>query len=332
VLVTGGSRGLGFAAARRFVLAGANVAICARDMEELARARRALRQVAHRAASKLGGVAPRVVAFRVDVTDEAAVKWLVEQTRGALGGVDVLVNCAVEIAVGPLEAMTEKDFEQAFRGIFLALYHPTMAVIPRLRAQGSGRIVNVTSVAGKLPLPHNATYVVGKWAVTGFSAVCTAELRKYGIRVSTVMPPPLRNGAWMNAGYKGQADAELTWFVRALSSRLLSIDPERAARAIVSAARYGDAESMVSPSSWLLTRAYALWPGLTCSILAAMERWTMPATPLGARAAPPASGAEILAASEDPRVHRVARKGRAAGERYLQPLAAKLNEQGKLVR
>lgn len=332
VLITGGSRGLGFAAARRFLLEGAEVAICARDSAELERARSALLEVAHARASELSTEAARVVAFRADVTDEAAVEWLVEETRSVLGGIDVLVNCAVEIAVGPLEALTVKDFEQAFRGIFLATYCPTMAVLPHLRAQGHGRIVNVTSVAGKVPIPHNASYVVGKFAATGFSAVCATELRKYGIRVSNVMPPPLRNGAWMNAGYKGRVEEELAWFVTALSSPFVSIDPERAARAIVEAARYGDAEVMVSPSAWLQSRAYSLFPGVASAVLAAYERLGMPSTPLGARAAPVASGAEILATSADERVQRVARRGKAAAERYLQPLASKLDEQGRLAR
>jgi NAD(P)-dependent dehydrogenase (short-subunit alcohol dehydrogenase family) len=332
VLITGGSRGLGFAIARRFLEEGAEIAICARNLDELERARAELRQLAHELARRERREAGRVLALRADVTDEHAVDWLVAETRASLGGLDVLVNCAVEIAVGPVEAMTAKDYFQAFNGIFLATYHPTMAVVPHLRAQGAGRIVNVTSVAGKVPIPHNATYVVGKFATTGFSAVCRAELRKYGVFVSTVMPPPLRNGAWMNAGYKGDADEELAWFVRALSSPFVSIDPERAARAVVEAARYGDAETMVSPSSWLQSRIYALLPGLTSGLLAALDRYGMPATPLGARAAPVTSGAEILASSDNPSVRRVARRGRAAGERYLQPVAARLDADGKLAR
>jgi NAD(P)-dependent dehydrogenase (short-subunit alcohol dehydrogenase family) len=331
VLITGGSRGLGFATARLFLREGAEVAICARDPGELERARAELRTIAHEVALERGEEAPRVVAFRADVTDQAAVDWMVAEVRSVLGGLDILVNCAVEIAIGPLEAMTAKDYEQAFRGIFLAMYYPTMAVVPQFRAQHAGRIVNVTSIAGKLPIPHNATYVVGKYATTGFSAVCNAELRKYGIRVSTVMPPPLRNGAWMNAGYKGQADEELAWFVRALSSPFLSIDPERAARAIVEAARHGDVETMVAPSSWLQSRAFALFPELTSTLLAVMDRYGMPATPLGARAAPAASGAEILATTDNPRVHLVARDAKAAAENYLQPLAANLDDDGKWI-
>lgn len=325
VLVTGGSRGLGFAAARSFVRAGAHVAICARDDEELARARSLLVDEAARFG---GDEAPQVVALRADVTDERAAERLVAETIRQLGGLDVLVNCAVEIAVGPVEAMTSKDFEQAFRSIFLALYQPTQAVLPHMRAAGQGRIVNVTSVAGKFPIPHASTYVVGKNATTGFSTVLATELRKYGIRVSTVMPPPMRNGAWMNAAYKGQAEEELSWFAAALGLPFGSINPERAARAIVRAARDGDAEVMVAPVSWLLSRFHALFPGLSISLAALAERHLLPATPLGARALPAQPGAEILIDAATPGVRRAVRMGRKYGERYLQPVAAKLNGAG----
>lgn len=322
VLVTGGSRGLGFAAARLFVRAGAHVAICARDPEELARARARLIDEPRQAGARERAT---IVAVRADVTDERATEAMVEEVRRELGGIDVLVNCAVEIAVGPLEAMTAKDFEQAFRGIFLALYHPTQAVVPHMRAAGRGRIVNVTSSAGKTPVPHASSYVVGKHATTGFSEVCAAELRKYGIRVSTVMPPPMRNGAWMNAAYKGEAEAELAWFAGALGMPLSSIDPERAARAIVEAARYGHAESTVAPISWLHLRLHALFPGLSLALAAAADRRLLPATPLGARAAPAQPAAEILTTSTSPRVQKVARQGKRVGEHYLQPVAARLN-------
>lgn len=321
VLITGGSRGLGFAAARRFIEAGADVAIAARDEPQLDSAVHALRQHADAL-----GLAPTLVGLPADVSDAARAAWLIERARAELGGLDVLVNCAVEISVGPLEALTSADFEQAFRGIFMALYQPTMAAVPYFRAQRHGRIVNVTSIAGKLPIPHNAAYVVGKFATTGFSAVCAAELRKYGIRVSTVMPPPLRNGAWMNATYKGEAERELEWFVRALSSHAISIDPERAAKAIVNAARYGYAETMVAPSSWLQSRFYALLPEFTTALFAAMDAHRMPKPPLGARAAPPASGAELVATASDPAFRRLVRRSKPAAEQYLQPLAVLLED------
>jgi NAD(P)-dependent dehydrogenase (short-subunit alcohol dehydrogenase family) len=326
VLITGGSRGLGFAAARLFVDAGADVVICARDAVQLERAEQALREIARTSKSNTNGDSgSRIVALRADVTDPRATEMMVAQALLALGGIDVLVNCAVEIAIGPLEAMTAEDFEQAFQGIFFAVYHPMMALLPHMRARKAGRIVNVTSVAGKALIPHNSTYVAGKFATTGFSQVSAAELRKYGIYVSTVMPPPLRNGAWMNAGYKGNSEQELFWFARALHSPLTSVDTERAARAIVQAARYGDVELMVSPTAWLHSRLHSLFPGFSVALAAAAEARFMPKTPPGARALPAASAEQILTTSTNPDVQSAARNAQRDAEHYLQPLALRID-------
>jgi len=321
VLITGGSRGLGFAAARRFVLEGADVAICARNTAELERASALLREIAH---STHGDRVPRVVAIDADVTDPVATKRLVAQVNAELGRIDVLVNCAVEITIGPLDALTRADFEAAFRGIFFALYEPTMAVLPQMKARRFGRIVNVTSVAGKVPVPHSATYVAGKFATTGFSAVCAAELRKSGVRVSTVLPPPLRNGAWLNGRYKGTAEQELAWFAQGLQSRLISANPERAARAIVRAAREGGVEYFVAPSALLQARLYALFPSLATALAALIERSAMPPSPLGARAIPALTGEEIVSNTRNPRLRRIARAARRDAESYLQPAARKI--------
>ena len=198
-----------------------------------------------------------------------------------------------------------------------------MAVLPHMKARGFGRIVNVTSVAGKAPIPHAGAYVAGKFAATGFSAVCAAELRKYGILVSTVLPPPLRNGAWLNASYKGLADEELAWFARALQSPLTSADPERAAQAIVEAARWGDAERMVTPSSFLQARLHALWPNLSVALAGFLDGRLPPAPP-GAAALPAFSGEELVMRSTHPALRRITRSARRDAERYLQPVADKL--------
>jgi len=323
VLITGGSRGLGFAAARRFVRAGADVAICARNAGELERAAGVLREIARQTARAR---IPRIRTIVADVTDPEAVKRLISDVSTAFGRVDVLVNCAVEIAIGPLDALSTADFERGFRGIFFALYEPTMAVLPQMRARGFGRIVNVTSVAGKAPVPHSATYVASKFATTGFSAVCAAELRKYGIRVSTVLPPPLRNGAWLNGSYKGLAEQELSWFARGLQSRLTSADPERAARAVLRAAREGGVEYMVTPSSFLQSRLHSLFPALSVALAAFVERRAMPHSPLGARALPALSGEEIVSSTNEPAIRRIARAARRDAESYLQPGALKIPE------
>ena len=193
-----------------------------------------------------------------------------------------------------------------------------------MKARHFGRIVNVTSVAGKAPIPHNGTYVAAKFATTGFSAVCAAELRKYGIRVSTILPPPLRNGAWLNGRYKGLADEELSWFTRALQSPLTSADPERAAHAIVEAARYGDVERMVTPTSFLQARLHALWPSLSIALAAYLDVRSLPASPPGAAALPAFSGEELVTTSTDPALRRITLAARRDAQRYLQPIAEKL--------
>lgn len=324
VLLTGGSRGLGFAAARRFVRQGADVAICARDEAELDRASAALRDIAQSVArARNRGTVSKVVALRGDVTDRRAAAHLMQAVVAQFGRIDVLVNCAVEIAVGPVEALNATDFQHAFRAIFFALYQPIMAALPHMKARRFGRIVNVTSVAGKAPIPHNAAYVAGKFATTGFSAVCAAELRKYGIRVSTVLPPPLRNGAWLNGSYKGVPEEELSWFARALQSPLTSANPERAAKAIVEAARFGDVERMVTPLSFLQARLHANWPSLSIALAAFLDRRFMPRLPPSGRVLPAASGEEIVSTSQNPRVRRIARAAQRDAQKYLQPGAAK---------
>jgi len=322
VLVVGGSRGLGFAAARRFLREGADVAICARSEAELTRAVGALRDVAE-TMRDTAGEAPKVLSLCADVTETQAASAMIEKVIAEFGRVDVLVNCAVEVTIGPLEALTAEDFEQAFRGIFFAVYRPTMAVLPHMKARGFGRIVNVSSVAGKAPVPHSGTYVAGKFAATGFSAICAAELRKYGICVSTIFPPPLRNGAWLNGSYKGLAEEELTWFARSLHSPLTSADPERAARAIVEAARFGDVERMVTPSSFLQARLHALCPSLSIALAAFLDA-RLPNTPPGAAALPAFSGEELVTHSGMPALGRVSRAARREAQRYLQPVADKL--------
>jgi NAD(P)-dependent dehydrogenase (short-subunit alcohol dehydrogenase family) len=324
VLIMGGSRGLGFAAARRFLREGADVAICARDETELARAAGELRAIAE-SLPRPSGLRPKVLTLCADVTDAQGATSTIDSAVAGLGQIDVLVNCAVEITIGPLEALTTEDFEQAFRGVFFAVYQPTMAVVPHMKGRHFGRIVNVTSVAGKAPIPHAGTYVAGKFAATGFSAVCAVELRKYGIRVSTVLPPPLRNGAWLNARYKGLADEEMAWFTHALQSPMTSADPERAAKAIVEAARWGDVERMVTPTSFLQARLHALWPSLYVALTGLLDARSLPASPPGAAALPFFSGEELVTTSESPTLRRVTRAAQRDAQRYLQPIADKFS-------
>lgn len=176
-LVTGASRGLGFLLARELAAQGCRVAICARDPEELGRARAALEREG-----------AQVLAVPCDVADRVQVERLVADTVARFGSLDVLVTNAGVIQAGPLGTMRVEDFEDALAVMFWGVVLPTLAALPHLRA-GRGRIVTITSIGGKIASPHLLPYDCAKFAAVGFSEGIGAELAREGIRVTTVVPP-----------------------------------------------------------------------------------------------------------------------------------------------
>src|SRR5437660_2651148 len=255
VLVTGGSRGLGLVLAREFADEGANVAICARDPAELERAR-----------GDLTGRGARVFAFPCDVTERAQVKELVEVVTRRFGGIDVLVNNAGVIQVGPLEVMTLEDFEQAMAVHFWGPLYATLAVLPQMRQRRQGRVVNISSIGGKLSVPHLVPYSASKFALAGLSDGLRAELAKDNVLVTTVFPGLMRTGSPRNATFKGRHRAEYAWFAISDALPVTSIRAGRAARQIVEACRYGEAEVVLSVQAKLAVTFHDLFPGLTADI------------------------------------------------------------------
>ena len=260
-LVTGGSRGLGLLIARRLAREGCQLAICARDEQELEWARRDLEQ---RGA--------QVVTVRCDVSDREQVERMVAEVLARYGRVDVLVNNAGVIQVGPIESMTLRDFEDAMGVMFWGVVYPTMALLPGMRARGSGRIVNVTSIGGKLSTPHLLPYDCAKFAAVAFSEGLHAELARDGISVTTVVPGLMRTGSGLNAFFKGQPEKEYLWFGPAASLPFISMDAERAADRIVQATRRGEGEVILSLPAALAARFHGLFPGLTADILGVVNR------------------------------------------------------------
>ena len=177
-LVTGGSRGLGLLIARELATEGCRVAICARDAEELRRAEEDLR--AH------GAAGPLVLVC--DVTDQAQVERLVAEVQARLGPIDVLVNDAGIISVGPAETMHVQDYADAMAVMYWGVVYPTLAVLPRMLARRRGRIVNITSIGGKVAVPHLLPYCTANFSAVGFSEGLRAELRGKGVTVTTIAP------------------------------------------------------------------------------------------------------------------------------------------------
>jgi len=260
-LVTGGSRGLGLVLARELARAGAKVAICARDEAELARARADLRA---------GGA--DVLALTCDLRVHEEVDAMLAEVRERLGPVDVLINNAGVIQVGPAEEMTLEDYDEAMRVHFWGPLAVTHGVLPDMRRRGGGRIVNITSVGGKISVPHLLPYCASKFALVGFSEGLRGALAKHGIYVTTVCPGLMRTGSPRNAWFKGQHREEYAWFSISDAMPLLSMAAGRAARRILDACRDGDAELVMPLNTLVAVKLNALFPGAGAGVMAVAER------------------------------------------------------------
>jgi NAD(P)-dependent dehydrogenase (short-subunit alcohol dehydrogenase family) len=261
VLITGGSRGLGLVLAREFAAEGARIAICARDADELAAARQDL--------ESLGA---EVFDAICDLRNQDEVNQLVEDVRTRFGQIDVLVNNAGVIQVGPLEVQTQKDFEDAMAIHFWAPFYTMKAVLPEMRERGDGRIVNIASIGGKIAVPHLAPYCASKFALVGLSSAMHMELAKENIFVTTVCPGLMRTGSHINAYFKGQNKKEFALFSLSNALPISSINAERAARQIISASRRGDAEAIITIQAQFAAKMHNLFPEFTSEILALVNQ------------------------------------------------------------
>jgi NAD(P)-dependent dehydrogenase (short-subunit alcohol dehydrogenase family) len=234
VVITGGSRGLGLVLARQFAAEGARLCLLARDAAELARA----------AEQFPPGL--EVMTVRCDIRRRADVRAAVDVILERWGVVDILINNAGVIQVGPLEHMTAEDFENAMATHFWGPLHLMFEIVPAMRRRGFGRIVNITSIGGRIAVPHLAPYCASKFALVGLSDAVRTELDQYGIRVTTVSPGLMRTGSPRKASMKGRHEAEYAWFAISDSLPGLSTSAENAARQIVEACRYGDPELTIT--------------------------------------------------------------------------------------
>lgn len=266
-LVTGGSRGLGLLIAQELGARGCQVMICARDSGELQEAERLLRARGVEAAGTV-----------CDIRDPDAGRHLLDAVEKRFGQLDIVVNNAGIIQVGPMEALTERDFENAWQTMFAGPLRLISAVLPGMRERHSGTIVNIASIGGRIPVPHLLPYVAAKHALAGFSSGLRAELAADGVSVTTVVPGLMRTGSHRAARFSGQSRREYAWFATAASLPLLSGSADRAARAIVRAAEHRRPELVFTPAAKLACRAYALAPATTTRLLGVAARLLPSAT------------------------------------------------------
>jgi NAD(P)-dependent dehydrogenase (short-subunit alcohol dehydrogenase family) len=248
-LVTGGSRGLGYLIATELLRRGAKVAFCARNVDEVLRAEERLRLVSS-----------SVKGFSCDLTKQEDCMRFIDDALRQFGRIDVLVNNAGIIVSGPVDTMTQGDFEEQMKVHFWGPYFLTEGARKEMVQRGAGRIVNISSIGGKIPVPHLLPYVASKFALRGYSEGLRSELKRENIIVTTVCPGLMRTGSQSRAFFKGDPTSEYSWFRGISAIPGLSISAEAAARRIVDALERGDAEVVLGPAAKAADLFYAVAP------------------------------------------------------------------------
>jgi short-subunit dehydrogenase len=272
-VITGGSRGLGLAIAHRFGQAGLKLVLAARNEEELESARQSLLQA--------GSVQheDNILLVSCDLTDPTQSENLIAETIRAFGRIDLLINNAGIIEVGPFLNQPLEAYDRAMQTNFFAALYTIHAAVPHLLDppdESCRGIVNIASIGGKIPVPHLLPYVASKFALTGFSEGLHTELRHKGVRVTTVCPGLMRTGGEEHAHFTGQQAREERWFKLSAKTPGISANVHHAAQVIYDAVQAGRAEITITPQAWLAARIVGLAPETSQTLAALANEYILP--------------------------------------------------------
>jgi len=243
VVVTGASMGIGEAIAAIFAQHGANVVMLSRDVERAESARGRI------------GLADRTMALACDVRNREEIDRVISLTLHHLKRIDVWVNNAGHGLLDSVERMDMNACRETFETNFFGTVAGMQAVIPVMKQQGGGAIVNISSVAGHIPLPFHAVYSATKFAMNAFGKAARIELKSYGINVLTVCPGYVRTAFGQNAIQGREVKV-----VRPSAAR--GITSERVARATFDGYRKQKREVIVPWTMHPVVKIYQLVPGL----------------------------------------------------------------------
>lgn len=252
-LVAGGSRGFGLLVAEELARHGYRVSVCARDADELERAREQLAQAGLHIQTEV-----------CDVRDpEAVERWV----AGVREPVEVAVHVAGIIQVGPFSAATTDVFDDCLDIMARGPIHLALATVPAMIRRGRGRFAVVSSIGGIISVPRMLPYSTAKFAATGFTEGLHAELSGTGVTATTVLPPPMRVGSFLHAQFSGNREQEYGWFASLSSLPLTSLRPHAAARRAVSGVLRGRPVVGLSPLTFLASRVHGVAPATTVRLL-----------------------------------------------------------------
>ena len=144
-----------------------------------------------------------------------------------------------------METMDIRDFREAMDVMYWGVVNTSLAVLPSMIERRRGHIVNITSIGGKISVPHLLPYSSAKFAAVGFTQGLAAEVRQHGVHVTNIAPGLMRTGSHLHAKFKGRQEDELTWFGLGASAPLLAMDADRAAQQVISALERGEPDRVL---------------------------------------------------------------------------------------
>lgn len=248
VLITGASSGIGEATAKYFLQKGWNVAATMRSPTHTAD----------------WTTAENIICLRLDVTLPDTIEIAVRETVERFGRVDVLVNNAGYALMGALEGVTLEQLERQFHTNVFGLVSTIQTVLPIMRQQRSGTIVNVASIGGRLAFPLASSYHATKWAVEGLSESIRYELRRFKIQVKIIEPGGIRTNfinhgsAWANHPNYADLVERIKQFSEELNDSLPG--PEGVAKTIYRAANDRSERLRYSPHGEAYLLLHAILP------------------------------------------------------------------------